>query len=307
MGWHLYLISFKLKSPLCIGFYKINRLLRTRLYVPARPFWGALTAKLTRSLKLYNYNCNYREIGEFLKKVMRFGYFYISTGKNIFIPKYTENGLMFDNLLQFKFENKFISSLISTSIEPHSHTAEKGMLHEIEYINPYTILNEDECPTPVFLKGLLWISNKANKKFTVKINKNIFFMSDNNIKVKFSDLIKTLQIGGERKYGFGLLKLIDFKEINDTELYNLGLNGIWEENEEGINIKLKKNEFIWAHTRYNSDLKIKGVIEPIVNRNWSTKGTGRELETLGLCWAPGSILMEDKVFKIIEDYGLWVG
>lgn len=306
MSWHLYSLTFRLKSPLHIGFHKVMHLFRTRAYVPARPFWGALTAKLTRSLK----SSDYREVGEFLKKAMRFGYLYLSDGNDLFIPKYTDEGLKFGNLeerelSQIEFEKRFISSLASTSIKLYSFTAEEGTLHEVEFISPYEIHKENEKPKPVFLKGLLWVSERSEEKLAVQINEDDFSITYGKNDVKFSDLADTLQIGGERKYGFGQLKLVEFKEVNDQDLDRLGFKGRWKETEDEIMLELKESEFIWSHAKYDSDLKIKGSIEPIVGRDWSDKGAGRELRSYGLCWVPGSILMENEIFKITEDFGLW--
>jgi len=248
-------------------------------------------------------------------KVMRFGYFYLSIDVDenrniIYIPKYTGKGLKFGNipekeLSQIEFEKRFISSLASTSIEPYSFTAEEGMLHEVEFISPYQIHKDNEKPKSVFLKGLLWVSERSGEKLAMQINENNFSITDGKTEVMFSNLADTLQIGGERKYGFGQLKLEEFKEVNDQDLDCLGFKGRWKETDDGIILELKRNDPIWSHAKYNSDLKIKGSIEPIVGRDWSDKGAGRELRSHGLCWVPGSILEEDTIFKITEDYGLW--
>jgi hypothetical protein len=115
-----------------------------------------------------------------------------------------------------------------------------------------------------------------------------------------------LQVGGERKYGYGQLKLKELKEVKDQNLEHMGFRGIWKENENEIWLELKKNEFLWSHAKYNYNLKIKGSIEPVVGRNWSDKGAGRELKYYGLYWVPGSILMDDETFKITKNFGLWV-
>jgi len=301
VSWHLYSLTFKLQSPLHIGFHKAMHLFRTRLYVPARPFWGAITAKLTRSLK----SSNYKKVGEFLKKVMRFSYLYISNGNDVFIPIYTNEGLKLGNLSQIEFEKRFVSSLASTSIEPHSFTAEEGMLHEVEFISPYEIRKENGRLKPVFLKGLLWISERSEEGLSMRINEDNFSIANGKSNVEFSDLVDTLQIGGERKYGFGQLKLEELKEVDDQNLSNLGFKGGWKKDKDEIRLELKKDDFIWGHAKYSFDLKIKGSIEPIVGRDWGNRGTGRELRSYGLCWVPGSILIEDKTFRIKENFGLW--
>ena len=309
MSWHLYSLTFRLKSPLHVGVHKVMHLFRTRTYVPAKPFWGALTAKLTRNLK----SSDYREVGKFLKKVMRFSYLYLSDGNDVFIPKYTQEGLKFGNLSQIEFEKRFISSLVSTSIEPYSFTVEEGMLHEVEFISPYEIHKENEEPKPVFLKGLLWISEGSEEEMKVQINENDFSITDGKNDVKFSDLANTLQIGGERKYGFGQLKLEKLIRVNAQDLDHLGFKGKWKEDKDEIRLELKRDEFIWSHAEYDSGLKIKGSIEAVVGRDWKEKdynkdeqfGAGKKLTLHGLCWVPGSILMEDKTFKITEEFGLW--
>jgi len=303
MRWHLYLLTFRLKSPIHIGFHKVMHLSRTRAYVPARPFWGSLTAKLAGCLK----SRDYREIGDFLKKAMRFGYLYLSDGNNLFIPKYTHEGLKFGKLSRIEFEKRFIGSLTSTSIEPWSFTAEEGMLHEVEFISPYEMHGENEEPKPVFLKGLLWVSEKLEGKLKIQIDENDFSIGYEENNVKFSVLASELQVGGERKYGFGKIRLEKdkFEEIHDQDLNNLGFNGKWRKEEDNVVLELKKDEFIWSHAKYNPDLRIRGSIEPIVGRDWSNRGAGRELKFYDLCWAPGSIITEDKIFKITEDFGLW--
>lgn len=301
MSWHLYLLTFRLKSPLHIGFHKAMHLFRTRAYVPARPFWGALTARLTRRLKW----ANYIEVGEFLKEIMRFSYLYPFNGNTLLIPMYTDEGLKFGNLTQIEFEKRFISSLASTSIEPYSLTAEEGMLHEIEFISPYDIYEGNEEPKPVFLRGLLWITERSEKKLSMQLDENNFLITDGKNDVMFSNLANTLQIGGERKYGFGQLKLEELKEVNAQDLDQLGFKGRWKETKGEIRLELKKKEFIWSHAKCDSELKIKGSVEPIVGRDWSDKGAGRGLRSYGLYWAPGSILMEDKTFKITKNFGLW--
>jgi hypothetical protein len=270
---------------------------RTRAYVPAKPFWGALTAKLTPQFQLIEYE----KIGNFLKKVMRFGYLYISDGDEVFIPQYTEEGLKFGNLSQIGFEKRFISSLASATIESSSFTAEEGMLHEVEFINPYTI-NDGK---PVFLRGLLWVSESSEGGLSVVVEGDNFSIAYNNVQVNFSELIHTLQVGGERKYGFGQLKLKNLEKIDGDDLKDLRFIGKWKEDRNGIKLELEEGDPVWSHVKHASDLKIKGSIEPIVGRDWNSKGVGRKLSTYGLCWAPGSILIEDKTFKITQDFGLW--
>jgi len=272
-------------------------LFRTRAYVPAKRFWGALTAKLTPQLQL----TEYVKVGNFLKETMRFGYLYLSDGNEVFVPHYTEEGLKFGNLPQIDFEKKFISCLASTAVESCSFTADEGMLHEVEFISPHTINGGN----PVFCKGLLWVSEFSKEGLSIVLEDDGFFIKHNNVGVKLSELMDIIQLGGEKKYGFGQLKLETLEEIDSDDLEGLGFTGQWKEDENEVELRLDNGKPIWSHAKQAPDLKIKGNVEPLVGRDWSEKGAGRELKPYGLCWIPGSILMEGKAFKITQDFGLW--
>lgn len=294
MDWNLYECIFRLKSSLHIGFHKILIFSKTRYYVPGKLIWAALTAKVTPLLGINNYEA----VGEFFKEVMRYGYFYLCVDGNLYIPKYTEEGLKFGSISQNEFEKKFITSIASTAIQPESLTAEEGMLHEIEIINPYTIDNGK----PVYIKGLLWVKNKSNNGFKITTNEETINILYNDNQVNFNKDFQ-IQIGGERRYGFGLIELVELKKITDLNLADFP--GTWREDKGEVVISIPNGGFIWAHTKVTLTLKIKGDIELIVGKDWDPeKGAGRRLKSEGLFWFPGSILIEDKEFKIV-DFGWW--
>jgi len=64
MSWHVWQWEFMLAGPLHIGFGKVMHFFQTRLYVPGKTLWGAVTAKLTPALGLRDYN----QVGETIKK-----------------------------------------------------------------------------------------------------------------------------------------------------------------------------------------------------------------------------------------------
>ena len=296
MSWCLYTWTFHLKSPLHVGFHKIMHFFRTRPYVPGKLLWGALTAKLTPMLGIDDY----QTVGEFLKKAMRFGYLYPYVEDKFYLPKYTERGLMFDPLTENEFEKKFISSMASAAIEPDSLSAEEGMLHEIEFISPYTI----DDGKPVYLKGLVWIREFAENGISISRDNDKLIITNDRTNVDFKNqLANQFQIGGERKYGFGLVRLKEFNEISGNEM-NI-LPGKWREKDGEVCITINSDTPIWSHILCSNNINIKGNIEPLVERDWDTeKGAGRRLTPYGLFWCPGSILCEDKTFRITE-FGLW--
>lgn len=296
MPWYLCEWTFQLKSPLHIGFHKIMHFFRTRPYVPGKLLWGALTAKLTHILGINDY----QKVGDFLKKAMRFGYLYPYVEGNLYFPKYTENGLMFNSLSLNDFEKKFISSMASAAIDSESLTAEEGMLHEIEFISPYTI---DEG-SPVYLKGLLWVRELSEDGIALSKKNKALITAHNGKNVELNkEVFNQFQLGGERKYGFGLVELNGFNQITDKKFD--GLPGNWDEKEGEVIMTINSGEPIWAHVLCSDNLNIKGNVEPVVGRDWNaSKGAGRSLTSYGLCWSPGSILCEDKTFKV-KEIGLW--
>jgi len=300
MSWQVYEWKFRLKSPLHIGFHKIMHFFKTRPYVPGKLLWGALTAKLTPMLGINDY----QKVGEFLKKIIRFGYLYPYVEEKLYIPQYTEEGLKFGSLNQNDFEKKFISSMASAAIEAESLTAEEGMLHEVEFISPYTIDDGKPVYLPVYLKGLLWLREFAENGIRLSRSNDELIIIHNEASFNFKGhLANRFQIGGERKYGFGLVELKELDEISINEFK--GWSGKWNEKDKEVYISLNSNDSVWSHILHSNNLNIKGNIEPLVGRDWeATKGAGRKLTSYGLFWHPGSILCEDRTFKITE-FGLW--
>lgn len=293
MSWNMYTWTFQLKSPLHIGFHKVMHFFRTRHYIPGKLLWGALTAKLTPILGM----SDYEQVGDWLKESFRFGYLFPSVEEEIYIPKYTDEGYKFGNLSQYEFEKRFISSTASVAVESCSLSAEEGMLHEVEFISPHTIDNGK----PVYLKGFLWVKDSQDNQFKIIKKNGKLYIQYSGVEVDFkAELADNFQVGGERKYGFGLLKLI--------KIHNRNLNpfsGKWGEENSEVNLTFNSNEATWSHLRYSEHLDMKGNIEPLVGRNWEIrKGAGRKLESLGLFWSPGSILRQEKTVKVNE-FGLW--
>lgn len=300
MSWQLYSWKFRVKSPLHIGFHKLNHLSRTRPYIPAKLIWASLTAKLTPMLNL-KVEKPYEAVGNFLKKAFRFSYLYPYAESRLYLPKYTaDKGLMFGDLTQNAFEKKFITSMASAAIDANSFSAEEGLFHELEFINPYTINGEEYTGEAVFMKGVLWVRELLEEGLTIGIKDG---------KVSICNLADRFQVGGERKYGFGLLEL---EKESFTQADDLGeFDTKWpEENEKDeekkeVCLTLKKGSAIWSHVVHSDNLNIKGSVELLVGRDWEAgKGAGGSLNSQGLCWSPGSVLNSDETFKISEA-GTW--
>lgn len=317
MSWSLYTWTFRLRSPLHVGFHKTMHLFRTRPYAPGKLVWGALTAKLAPLFPL----SDYLKTGQALEEVFRFSNLYLYTGGDtLYLPRYTEReglkfGLADKSLTRRDFEKYFFSSMASTAVKPETFTAEEGLLHQVEFINPYLISSRTDADnfTPVYLRGLLWIKKPAETAVFQVIEKDggiVLSQNDTNSEVNFAELVKRLQIGGERKYGFGLLELQGIPEqilgSDGNEAIRLpGFPGRWRPDKEVVRIGLGQDEPLWGHVLSPEKVPCRGFLEPLVGRNWDmVKGAGQNIKSEGLAWAPGSLLQEARTFEVTP-HGTW--
>lgn len=300
MSWYVWSWKFRLESPLHVGFHKVMHLFRTRLYVPGRVLWGAVTAKLTPILGLNDYTM----VGDVIKNSICFGYLFPYFNDKIYLPEFTERGICWGSSKKEEVEQQILSVTASTAVESSTLAAEEATLHEIEFISPYQI----PCGAPVYLKGILWVREYSRNGIQVVIdedNKEIFFESASGNAGLFSQIVDRLQIGGERRYGFGLIKHVK------GSLYRLSDGSFGEFPGEQENrarlpkVKLEEGRSFWTHLKLGN-VQVCGDVEPLTGREWSPiKGPGRDLIHHGLFWTPGSILKDkDRVFKV-HPFGWW--
>lgn len=297
MTWQCWQLTYEVKSPLHIGYQTIGNIQRTRYYIPGKNFWGVATSRITLFLKL----SDFQSTGEFVRDNIRFGYFYpaLSPDKPL-LPRFTDIGWEYGSASQDKFESDFISSFAGTAISSNTNSAEEGSLHEVEYIVPYH--RRDKLP--VLFTGHLFL--KENATYQGKL-----FGWDNG-DVILRDILNEFSIGGERRYGFGSLKLKDKddKRIIDNRLWNG-----WEIKLDGDMPLLstqKEKEPILAHCLAES-VEADGNIEPLVGREWVNKetnsvyiGAGQKVARLGICWIPGSLLKNKTTIFKIGAFGIWL-
>lgn len=282
MTWHAYRLVYKVKSPLHVGWRKMGNLMQTRLYITGRNWWGAATNLLTQRLDQYDY----RRIGNFVKDNLIFGYFFLSEGPETPLLPYWEKGelqikpaletaapvpLKFDQL-----EQLYLNSMASASIDHQSETAAEGQLHEVEFIAPKDSQGQD-----VYLMGHLFVSDSHVECQPTKVIWN-------GIDI-FAEALKTIQIGGERRYGFGCLELAgtpnEVKDIFGQEFVGNAVLPL---------VKMKKDHALPFHCLAQG-LDAEGEIEPLIGREWDEdRGPGQVFAPERLmCWTPGSAVKSD--------------
>lgn len=250
MTWQHYTLVFRLQSPLRIGARETGNLLSTQPYVPGRVMWAALTARITRDRGLGKQGTAYKQVGNELQDNLRFGYLYPSLdGQTPFHP--WQDPTEFDYL--------FLNSYVSTALNYDKQSALDGSLHEAEYIAPFTRRGE-----PVYLTGSLWVQDGY----------------------AFDDCKKALaniQLGGERRYGWGRVTLVELTAGTNSKIPN-------------------PDQFTWDAGKVPAHIHALGVpatifdgrIEPLIG--WEITATGRKSltpEVIG-AFVPGAAFQQGK-------------
>ena len=105
-----------------------------------------------------------------------------------------------------------------------------------------------------------------------------------------------LQIGGERRYGFGMLRIVEVQPMNDLKI---------DLSHTRPHQTIPKGKPLLAHTLAAPNIQVRGQIEPLVGRATSqSHAFGFDLTRGIVCWTPGSVPM-DKVRVQFEPEGHW--
>ena len=300
MVWECYLTVFKAESPVHIGYRQIGILKTTRYYITGRAMWGAITANLTRVIYSKPTSREYQIVGDFVKENIRTTYFYPAINKNdvkdlvwsrhevnsylVFMPRYTEDGIKFGEKYREEFEQVFIHSFVSTSIDKRKKSAEEDSLHEFEYIK--NKIKIDNKIYDVYYIGYLFVrENVENNGIKIEKCEDTGFMVKNRNKgVDIRNVINTLWAGGERNYGFGKLTLNKIEKRNR----------IFGNLEFKIDVDdpiIKNLQVSISHLKLDRSFLMEfGEIEPLVGREWSDKGSGQKSSNAKICTVTGSVI-----------------
>jgi hypothetical protein len=286
MAWMLYTAIYELHNPLHVGYHKVGNLQRTRYYIPARNLWGAVTEALTRR-GFHTQNAplgDYRAIGEWVKAHCAFGYWFVYENQRFLTPGYSKDGLKYGDLTVAEFERRYLDTYASTAIDPATTSAEEGSLHEVEFIAPYHPVRPDH-------QGAALSTRIAGRVF---LDETALPMLGEES--RWRAWLDDLQIGGERRYGFGMLRLVEMKQMNDSQTDLTG---------KRPRQSVPKDAPLLAHTAVAPGIQVRGQIEPLVGRETSQSDAfGSYLSPGMICWIPGSVPMEDVQVQF-EPEGYW--
>ncbi len=296
MAWKVYKAIFKAKSPIHIGAQRVGMIQRTRHYIPAMSFWGALTSRLTRALYESPESSDYENVGKFCHAHLLSSYFFPSlsdeSAQKVLRPKYEEGKWVYGKQMpRAEFEARHLAGYVSTAIKPESTAARDESLHEIQFILP-RIRNEDTM-MPVYFWGYLFArEGEYCGRLQLECKDDDILVSNGEQSVFISKLLEFVQVGGERTYGYGRLAPDRFCQTTE-ELWNIY---VLETKEERPQLTLPAGKPIPAHLHIpdGNKRRIEGAIEAMVSRQWKTNGgAGEHPTSFGACFVPGSMTKEE--------------
>ncbi|MBW2030499.1 MAG: hypothetical protein JRJ31_15665 [Deltaproteobacteria bacterium] len=294
MSWTLYRWVWKLRSPLHIGLTRAGSLNRTRLYIPARNMWAALTAEIARQQAGTDFP-DYEDTGQKLQEHARFTYLFpaerVDSHWRAWLPRYEKDyGLRWhredggvEPLPDRRFRRRLLHTRPTTAIAHSSGAAEEGTLREVECIvecwRPQ-LVQDQSGPSPVAFVGYIFLKD--------------------TLPLAMQNLLKELGeifMGGETRYGFGHLSLLPHSPQKPWQHTS---DCFWAQvNFNADNPVIEGLHHVLAHTHQDRNPVKMGAWELLVQWNWGTFQN-----QASPFWAPGSQVGNDVRFNIL-DSGLW--
>ena len=285
MSWKLYRWTWHVRAPLYLGLPPAGALYRTRLLVPARTLWGALTAELARH-EGGGRTPDYASVGDALGKDARIGYLFpaeLSAGSwRVWLPVYREGtGLVWVRgdqpgswVPDLTFRRRILSARSGTSIDPSNDAAEDGSLRETECIQPRWRTAPGTDGSPLAMMGYVFFRDEAIRERL--------------------EPIRRVFVGGDARYGFGLMEREE--PVTPTDKFFGDKVVLDTEN------PLVDAAVIRAHVAAEEPaLSLSGAQERIGGWSWD------QLEgDLGRLWAPGSRSDSPIRWNVCKD-GFWRG
>ena len=293
MAWHSYQLTYRLLTPLHIGYRRLGNIQRTRYYLPGRTLWGATTAHLTRACYSQPGPAEYLAVGDYVRDHIIASYFYpkLADG-DPYYPKLEQGKWHYGDLSAANFEACFIGSFGSTALTASTWTAEEASLHEIEFVAPQ--VQTDRPPArSVYLQGYLYVDQDRSAA-----PPPLQSLSDTTI----LDYLIELFVGGERGYGFG--RIVRHKEPVGPEVITGSQPRPCD----------RDGRVLRAHfrARQRGQVIVQGPLEPLVGREWANgrrggtqRGAGQDVSEAVVAWSPGSRIEGDIDSLSVTAYGIW--
>jgi hypothetical protein len=298
--WNRFPVCLELLSPLHIGFLP-NTVgtvsAPTRLYVPGKNVWAAVTAALAERMFDSPGPQDFAVVGADLRNAAVFSYFYLCDGERVFTPSYSTGELRWGELQDCDFRAIFLHSRISTQIAG-TGTAEDGSLHEIEFIRQ-RIGSPITGARPSLLCGVIWLQEQSTLAgVPLEIEHELPVLSRGKSKLP---LLEEIVLGGERNYGFGRVH-----RLRTSQTIARQLEDLWPADYPA---SFLLNGPLAAHSAYMREISFKGEIEIVASREYPKRvakvyeSPGASISSSGYFFAPGTVIGEHPITATIDSFG----
>lgn len=295
MSWTLFRWTWLLEGPLHVGMPPAGSLNRTRLFVPARALWGALTAELARREAYEGKEPQYQNVGASLQDGYRFTYLFpakkVGAGWKAWLPTYQVGlGLGWQRedgsepvVSDRQFRRCLLSTRPGTSIDASTDAADDGSLRETECVEARWRDDRGQGTGPVAMAGYLFLrSSRAKDRYPPERRR--------------IDGVDKLFVGGDTRYGLGRLRRASF------DLVPVGESMFGASTLLDMEAPQVESTCIWAHGQAkNGEREMAGALELL--GGWD-RGVLRSFDKTVPLWQPGS-RSDRNVRWAIESDGTW--
>jgi len=281
--WDLYRWTWRVRSPLFIGATPSGALNRCRVYVPARPLWGAITAELARLEG--DKDPRYRQVGDELREHARFSYLFPAERSGddwrAWLPEYREGtGLIWARedgeavLADRNFRRRLLGTRPATAVDPDSDSALDGSLRETECVQIWWRRGEGTATDPVAMVGYVFVRKDRDLARRLPALDRIF-------------------IGGDTRYGLGRLDRVAMTPATTVFGNTVDLG---QPNPRVVASR------VFAHVLFHDDLAMCGDQEAL--GGWDKTGQQEDRMISLLALMPGSTTHEPASWSL-DSSGLW--
>ncbi|RDV81259.1 RAMP superfamily CRISPR-associated protein [Ammonifex thiophilus] len=323
MNWTAYEVILRLETPLHIGWRRVGNLWQTRPYILPHQLLAALAARCAEWDVGGNEDGSpnpYVQKLEWLRKRMRFSYFFPTLERDpqgCYLPYYDERGNLkwkcgkceppeLSELSAEEFDYLFLDAVMRTAIDHDRSAVQEGQLFAFEYVRPRC----REWPggaegKEVYFGGYVFLSEELSKELKKQVS----------AEESLARLLDRLQVGGERKYGWGLIRVSekDLRGLPGEKIELYGRREITVQLESELYVTVEKDVGIPAHVLLQGVKdKIAGQVEVVLMRSTRSEGdkTFYGKEVLGKpCYRPGSRCKDGSTKFLIDagegNSGIW--
>ena len=260
-------LVFKQVQPIHIGKGAYGVINETRVFIPGWTMWGALTKAYGLQKGWAEQDWEKEENQKLFANISCFFPSFDEEGKTVLFPEFKDGKLYYGDYTEEEFRAAFVETRASTAIDPMPNAALEESLHEVDVILPGAkkdILDDKDA------KQLYWVG-------VINVAKNI-------------ELPKIIFVGGDVRYGLGMLELVDQNDKqNENQETNINEWKFKKNSENGI---FTIRGYLSVNT---ADIElVMGKTELLVEIEKSWEKAQLRVKRRGVFYVPGSKVIKDQ-------------